>query len=131
MIENHPDRERTALARREGVFTDRRSYYSIAGHVYLRGVDRSALRFKVFAENHARGGRCAICGEALALWEGDLEHIEGGRKHARCDCWHTVLADGTVHTNVRRSCSMFARDSCHAKKHHRVLEWRPKEQPPL
>ena len=126
MIENHTDRERTKEARKCKLFKDRRSRYTLSGHVFLYGTDKEVIRAAVFRDNINRGGKCDICGKQLASWDGDLEHIAGGRKNARCDCYHTVLADGTVHTNLRRSCSMFAKGSCHARKHGRILQWTPK-----
>lgn len=124
MLENRKDVERTRTARKAKVFVDRRSYFSNSGHVFLAGQDRSAQRAIVFADNVARGGKCDLCGKQLLPGEGDYEHIVGGRKHVRCDCFNQALNDGTVHTNVRRTCSMFAPNSCHAAKHHRVLQWR-------
>lgn len=119
MIENYKDILATKAAWKAKCFRDRRSWISIAGHVYLRGQDCSALRVKVFSAQ----GRCQICHEPLADGEGDMDHIEGKRKLARCDCWRIKLADGSRHTNVQRVCSMFAPGSCHAEKHHRVLRF--------
>lgn len=119
MIENHKDVLATKAARKSKRFQDPRSWISIAGHVYLRGRDRSALREKVFAKQT----HCALCYKRLAFGEGDMDHIRGKRKLARCDCWRTKLADGSRHTNVQRVCSMFAPGSCHAEKHHRVLRF--------
>lgn len=118
MLEYHRDDAATKVAYTSKRFRDRRSWISIGGHQYLRGKDRSALREKVFAKQWKY---CQNCGAELAQFDGDLEHIVGGRPKARCDCWGTKLADGTRHTNVRRTCSMWAIDSCHAEKHHRVL----------
>jgi hypothetical protein len=124
MMEYMKDAERTRAARRAKVLVDHRSYYSIGGHVYLRGADRSNLRDRVFCDNEARGGQCDICQKKLQLGQGDLEHIAGGRPKMRCDCYHQVLSDGTVHTNVRRSCEMRESGSCHQRKHNRLVKWR-------
>jgi hypothetical protein len=116
MIENQRDKTTTMKLRRLKVFDDPRSFVSISGHRYLEGWDRTMLRERVFAEQK----RCAICNEALAPGQGDLEHIKGGNGPQRCDCYRTQLADGTWHTNVQRTHSM--RDplhNCHRKKHHR------------
>lgn len=118
MLEYHRDDAATKTAYKSKRFRDRRSWISIGGHQYLRGKDRSALREKVFRK-HAKN--CRLCGVRLREGEGDIDHIEGKRPKMRCDCWGTRLADGTRHTNVRRTCSMWAIDSCHAEKHHRVL----------
>ena len=126
MLQNKTDSERTKAARKAKVFVDRRSKYTLAGHVFLAGHDRSAQREKVFQDNYSCGGKCAECGTQLLPGEGDYEHLRGGRKFERCDCFHQVLNDGTVCTNVRRTCSMFVKDSCHARKHGRILQWTPK-----
>ena len=126
MLENQTDLERTKLARRHKVLHDRRSRYTLAGHVFLYGRDKELIRAAVFRDNINRGGKCDICGKQLAHWDGDLEHKNGGRKNARCDCYHQVLNDGNICSNLQRSCSMFARGSCHAKKHGRIIQWTPK-----
>jgi hypothetical protein len=117
LIENQIDKTTTMKLRRLKVFDDPGSYVSISGHVYLEGWDRTMLRERVFAEQKV----CALCGLPLAPHQGDLEHINGGLGPQRCDCYHTLLADGkTRHTNVQRTHSM--RDplhNCHRKKHHR------------
>lgn len=124
MIEFHTDKERTKTARKAKLFVDRRSRYTISGHVFLKGDDVGPVREKVFQDNRARGGKCDICGKKLLQHEGDLEHIKGGRKLVRCFCYHQVLNDGTVCTNLRRSCSMRRPGSCHQQKHGRILKWR-------
>jgi hypothetical protein len=116
MLGNHKDRERTKAARESGEFEDPRSYYSIAGHVYLRGNDRSERRMLVWIRSN---GKCALCFEKLTLRDCDMDHIKGGTKHARCDCLRTILADGTEHTNVRAVHGMFSVKPCHRVKHHR------------
>jgi hypothetical protein len=116
MIEHQKDKARTKELWQQKVFQSRYSYVSISGHMYLSGVDVSYLRDRVFADED----KCAICGKKLALGQGDLEHEKGGRGPQRCDCYHTTLADGTVHTNVRRTHSMWDVENCHRLKHHRV-----------
>src|SRR5277367_2720927 len=118
MLENHKDKEATKAAG----FQDKRSWISIAGHQYLRGKDRSALRHAVF---DFFKGKCCICGRATGEDNGDMEHEVGGRPLARCDCFHTRLANGVHHTNVRWICGMFGLSPCHRKKHNREpqLKW--------
>lgn len=118
MLEYHKDDAATKAAYRSKRFVDRRSWISIGGHQYLRGQDRSNVRAKVFRK-HAKN--CQLCGERLREGEGDMDHIIGKRPKMRCDCWGTKLADGTRHTNLRRTCEMMKPGSCHAEKHHRVL----------
>lgn len=118
MIENHKDVERTKAARKSGEFLERGSYYNLAGHVFLRGRDRMRQRWKVFASSK---GKCAICEERCDEHQGDYDHVKGGRKHARCDCFHLELNDGTHHTNVQWVHAMELQDSCHKTKHHRDL----------
>jgi hypothetical protein len=120
LLENQIDRTRTKDARKAGILHDRRSFYTFAGHVFLRGEDRSAVRVKVFYDNITmRGGRCELCDKRMPTWDGEMDHIEGGRKNARCDCWRTVLNDGTTHSNLRRVCH-----DCHIKRHGRILLWK-------
>src|SRR5215471_2672068 len=99
MLANQIDVERTKAARKAKIFVDRRSKFTLAGHIYLMGEDRSRQRHKVFEESHHSGNKCALCGDYLGIAGGDYEHIKGGRKFERCDCLRQVLADGTVCTN--------------------------------
>lgn len=117
MIENQRDEVATYILYNLRVLTDpkRRSYVSISGHMYLKGPDVKALREKVFAVE----SQCGICHKALAPGQGDLEHIQGGLGPGRCYCFKTILADGTMHTNVRRTHSMRDIEPCHRKKHNR------------
>jgi hypothetical protein len=121
MIENKKDREATKALRREGKIVEYGSYVSYAGHLYLTGKDRSALRQRVMQEAH---NKCAICGEPCPGWDGDLEHIVGGRPVARCDCFNQQLANGKIHTNVQWVHGMFSRShACHRNKHNREPRW--------
>jgi hypothetical protein len=103
----------------------------MAGHIYLRGPDRSRMRKKVF---EASKGKCAMCGHACDEHQGDMDHIKGNTKHTRCDCFRRRLKDGTIHTNVQWLHGMEMQDSCHQKKDHRNLvfkhpwreQWVPK-----
>lgn len=122
MIENKPDKEATKALRKAGVFQEYKSFVSYAGHIYLVGKDRSRRREQVFeAQKH-----CQLCKKELRGNDGEMDHKAGGRPVARCDCWRTRLADGTMHTNVQRVCSQFSREWCHLKKHHRDLRWTPR-----
>src|ERR1700676_2921884 len=118
LLLNHKDREATLAAYAKGEFTDarRRSWISIAGHVYARGEDASLLRTHVFVESKAL---CALCGDKCPLWRGDMDHIKGGNPKVRCDCFHRVLTDGTICTNIRWVHSMMDKEPCHRRKHHR------------
>lgn len=119
MIENHKDVEATKAARRAGEISDPRSYISIAGHIYLRGQDRSRLRELVYVDAK---GFCAVCRAFRHRSQGDMDHIQGGRKHIRCDCWDRKLANGAICRNVRWICSIRLYErGCHAKKHHRTI----------
>ena len=119
MIENRRDKERTKLGKLNGEITDPNSYFSLAGHRYCRGKDQGILRLAVYV---TEGGICYKCKAHVPIWDFDLEHLVGGRKHDRCDCYHTMLADGrTVHTNVGIIHSMRSEHPCHRIKHHRQL----------
>lgn len=115
MIENREDVGRTRKAFASGELLDERSYFNIAGHVFLRGVDRQKRRREVMA----RFMYCALCGKRVRPGDGDYEHAEGGSKHRRCDCLDQELADGTKHTNVRLTHGMWSAEPCHRRKHHR------------
>lgn len=119
MIENKIDIERTRQAYHTGEFQDKkaRSYYSIAGHIFLRGIDRENQRVLVFAGSKMI---CAICGERVRFPDADYDHIVGGSPVRRCDCLCTKLANGSLHTNVQLVHGMFSRKACHQKKHHRI-----------
>jgi len=121
MLANRRDHQATFLARKSKKFEDSRSYITNAGHEYLFGIDLKRRRAQVFRDAN---NTCQICGKHLPGWHGDLEHIEGKIKQKRCSCYNTVLADGTIHTNLRRSCKMTDQGglSCHALKHGRVLK---------
>ena len=116
MIENQRDEQRTLELRKLGIFEDRRSWISFAGHVYLQGYDRSRLRALVRED---ADGICYVC-KNKARFDGDMDHIEGGLGPQRCDCYHTKLANGKKHTNVGWIHGMFSRKACHQKKHHRI-----------
>lgn len=118
VIENKKDLARTRYARRHGEFEDPRSYYNIAGHVFLRGVDRSQRRRQVFEFFKMI---CQVCGKHVKWHEADYDHMIGGSKHRRCDCWNTLLADGSLHSNVQLVHGMFSKEPCHRRKHHRVI----------
>lgn len=120
-IENKCDREATKALRRTGKIEEYGSYVSYAGHIYLTGKDRSKLRERVMHDAH---NICALCGEHASDWDGNLEHIIGGRPVARCDCFHQQLADGTIHTNVQWTHSMTSyTHACHRKKHNREVKF--------
>jgi len=110
-------------------FNHRHSYVNIAGHQYLRGKDKDALAEKVYADAK---GLCCVCGCWRDRSKVDLEHENGGSKHRRCDCYHTMLADGTLHTNVRIICTMDPakgiQSRCHIDKHGREPRWSKKER---
>lgn len=107
--------ERTKALRRMQIFRSRDSYVTFAGHVYLAGIDMGELRRLVFSVEKT----CGICGQQLPPGAGDLEHKVGGLGPQRCDCFRTRLADGSRHSNVRRTHGMFDVEDCHRKKHHR------------
>ena len=119
MIENRKDGERTEHAYKTGEFQDedKRSYYSIAGHVYLFGIDMQMRRAAVML---AARNVCAICQERVSNFDGDLDHIKGGTTNARCDCFGILLANGKRCTNLRYVHSMFSKFDCHRRRHHRV-----------
>lgn len=119
MIENRIDIERTRAARKSKEFVDRRSYYNLAGHVFLRGHDRSIRRLDLMCHF---GMICQICKKEVLFWDADYEHIVGGSKHRRCDCFYTKLADGSIHTNVQLVHGMFSKMPCHRRKHHREVK---------
>lgn len=122
MIENHKDKAATKLARKTGEI-HAPSWISIAGHVYLEcGEDLRRLRWEVLrSQQH----KCAICEEYLAEWDMDLDHIQGGRPLARCDCFNRFIGglDGAVHTNVQAIHGMFSKRPCHRNKHNREVKW--------
>jgi hypothetical protein len=121
MIENKKDPGATKQARRSGEIIDPRSYVSIAGHIYLRGKDRSRQRELVFAMSPDL--LCKICGKRVRSGDGDYDHIRGGSPHHRCDCYARILADGSYCTNVRLVHSMFSKEPCHRQKHGRELHF--------
>lgn len=118
MIENRRDREATKRARKAKQIQDPRSYINIAGHIYLRGRDRSAVRELV--KEDAKG-ICAICKTKVQDWDADMDHIRGKRKHERCDCYGRQLPDGTTCTNLQWVHGMFSRMPCHRRKHGREI----------
>lgn len=118
-IENKKDREATKAARKAGLI-HAPSWISYAGHIYLVGQDRSALRARLFAKQK----RCQICKARLAAGAGEMDHIKGSTHVSRCDCYHRRLADGTIHTNVQRIHGRFSIENCHEKKHRRDLRWK-------
>jgi hypothetical protein len=124
VLANHKDEVATAEAYRTKKFSDRkkRSYISIAGHEFLRGVDRSQRREEVF--QFARG-LCAHCGKYRSEHGGygDMNHTNGNTPKTRCDCFGTVLADGTVCTGVEWICGMRLPygESCHRQEHRREV----------
>jgi hypothetical protein len=120
MIENQKDVLRTKELRKAKVFIDGKSWISFAGHVYLKGKDASRAHDIVFDAESS----CGICGKRMAPGRGDLEHIRGGRKLARCWCYHQVLTDGTTCVNIRRTHGMFDPEPCHRAKHGRELRWK-------
>jgi hypothetical protein len=127
VIENHPDKAATKLARKAKEI-HAPSWISIAGHVYLESaLDLGPLRESVlrFQKN-----QCAICKKYLLMSDMDLEHIQGGRPLARCACFFRRLADGSVHTNVQAVHGMFSKEPCHRKKHNRevMLKWIPPQK---
>lgn len=122
MLANQRDRDRTKATYIQGIFLDPRSYFSLAGHIYLRGRDRSNRRKEVF---EASKGKCSECGKRCDEYQGDMHHIKGNTKHQRCDCLEQQLMDGTFHTNVAWIHGMEMKDSCHQKKDHRDLRFGP------
>ncbi len=118
------DKDATRAARRVHRFESYESWLSFAGHQYLEGSDKNELRLKVMKDAKFT---CAICGETCLPFDGDLEHIHGKRPLARCDCYNTQLADGTIHTNVRWVHGMFSVHDCHRKIHNREVKWRTKD----
>lgn len=118
MHEHRKDVDRTKALRSLRIFTDPRSYVSNAGHIFLRGEDRSEQRERLIRE---QGLLCALCGQPMQAWEAEMDHIAGGRKHLRCDCLRTRLADGSRHTNLRMVHGRFSKSQCHAIKHRRLL----------
>lgn len=118
MVENQKDVAATKAARKAGEITDRDSWISIAGHIYLAGQDRSDLREKVYL---AARYICALCKKFCPAWDGNLEHIRSGRPMVRCDCFGRRLADGTICTNVQWSHGMFSIHPCHRDKHNREI----------
>ena len=88
------DRAVTKLLGENGLLLDKRSFVSLDGHLYLRGLDKISQRPRVFKLHKEK---CAVCG-ALASEHG------GGEWHhlRRCDCVGC--------SEVR--CSQFVRD-CH------------------
>jgi len=104
------DREATAKAE----FLDRRSYWNVNGHVYLRGKDVGIARLRIYGRDK---GHCQLrledC-EGFADWDnGELEHEVGGLGLQRCWCDH----------NLRWSCG-----NCNARKHGRFPRWSKREK---
>jgi hypothetical protein len=123
MIENKKDPEATRLARKAGEI-HAPSWISFAGHVYLENsADKQALRLTVMACHRCV---CAICKEYCGWFDGDLDHIRGGRKFARCWCFLRRLSDGTKCTNVQWVHGMFSAKPCHRQKHNREVKWTKK-----
>ena len=121
MISNHVDKAATKAARKAKEI-HAPSWVSIAGHVYLEcGDDLRPLRWKLL---RAQKFKCAICGEFLAEWDMDLDHIQGGSALARCECYNRRLADGSLHTNVQAVHGMFSTRPCHRLKHNREPKWK-------
>lgn len=69
-----------------GIFQDKRSFISIDGHRYLKGVDVSERRAKVFERS---GFKCKSCGAPVTAESGELDHKKGGLMR-RCDCFHNL-----------------------------------------
>ncbi len=123
MIENKIDKEATKLARKRHEIRAP-SWISIAGHVYLENAeDKKALRLIV--SSYARF-HCAICKSPCPIWDGDLDHIKGGRPLTRCWCFHQELPDGRVCTNLRWVHGMWSSKPCHRDKHNREVKWTPR-----
>jgi hypothetical protein len=116
-LENRCDAEAT----KQAGFKDKESWVSLAGHQYLFGEDKVAIRAVVFRD---ATGLCCFCGRYVAEDYGDLEHRRAGRKLVRCDCYGTLLADGSICTDLRWSHGMgdFA-NACHRKRHNREVKW--------
>jgi hypothetical protein len=119
MIQNKRDKELTKLARRAGLM-HHPSYISYAGHWYLIGKDKGLLRDRVMADAK---NICAVCGQYCSEFDGNMHHLASGSRVRRCDCYHTMLVDGTEHTNVVWICGMFAPRDCHRKAHNREVQW--------
>lgn len=118
MIENQKDPVATKAARKAGEISDRNSWISFAGHIYLAGQDRGRLREHVYIDARMI---CALCKTFCPNWDGNLEHIRSGRPLVRCDCFHRTLADGTVCTNVQWTHGMRSVKPCHRAKHNREI----------
>jgi hypothetical protein len=125
MLGNKKDVRMSRVLRRCGTFKDKRSWISNLGHVYLRGQDKKDLRAQLYLDSKSF---CAICGDLIALAQEDLDHIRGGRKYVRCDCYHQRLHDGKICTNVQLVHGMFSHKPCHRAKHHREIKWSPKNR---
>lgn len=82
-----------------------RSYWTLAGHVYLFGIDASLRRLEIFERDL---GCCQIQGEnclgPFVGWDGHLHHIKGGNTDDRCWCPH----------NLQWTCA-----NCHREAHVR------------
>jgi len=119
MLEHRKDPIATKAARQAKQLVEYKSFISFAGHVYLTGKDRSRRRDEVFSAQKA----CQICGKALFGNRGEMNHKEHGRPVARCDCFFTPLADGTICTNLERVCGRFDDPPCHTVADNHDLRW--------
>ena len=112
MLVNSRDYEATRARR----FLSRNSYVSFRVHPgtkhccqYLKGKDVEPMRLHIFERDK---GKCGVCGAYYGWAFGEMDHIEGGYGPQRCDCAE----------NLRWLCP-----KCHRTKHHRDIQWRPRE----
>lgn len=128
MLENQRDEAATA-ARNFLCKGKRGSYVSLSGHEYLRGKDRS-IRWNTLYEREK--GLCCVCGRWRDRDKADMDHIKGKRPKIRCDCYGTLLVDGTVCTNIRLICTMDPNKGiqapCHQQRHNREPRWASKRR---
>jgi hypothetical protein len=120
MIENRKDVATTKEYRKRKIFEDSKSWISNAGHIYLEGKDKKQLRARLCIDSKRI---CAICKQLIAFGDEDLDHIRGGRKYVRCDCYFQRLNDGSLCTNVQLVHGMFSHRPCHRQKHNRETQW--------
>lgn len=117
---NMLDNRRDEAATKARKFESPRSKVTILGHQFLTGRDKNLLIGQVYADAK---GMCCMCWRKREIWKVDLDHIASGTKHSRCDCYKTMLADGSIHTNVRIICTMNPekgiQSNCHQLRHNR------------
>jgi hypothetical protein len=74
----------TSNLREARIFEDERSFVSLDGHLFLRGLDKSKVRKQVFIKHK---DRCVICGHMLDRYARKFATSCGAWHHPKnCDC---------------------------------------------